>query len=150
MVCRLINRLISAESRIDPDRIYIYGYSAGGIGTLRIVKENPQLFAAAVSICGATETDKMEVLEKIPLWLIHAVDDEIVRFSYNSGPLTASLIGSAEIYRLLKDKAEDIHYTEYPAGYLKEKYGINPHCTWVPAAEDEEMAEWMFSKSKIL
>ena len=142
---RYIDKLISEESRIDRDRIYIYGYSAGAIGSLRLIKERPELFAAAVPICGATEKDKMEILEEIPLWLVHAVDDEIVWASFNSGDSQSALMGSAEIYDMLKEKAADIRYTEYPAGFMKEKYGVNPHCTWVPVAEDEEIASWLFS-----
>ncbi len=147
-VCSLIKKLIQDEKNIDPDRVYIYGYSAGGIGTIRLVKEWPELFAAAVSICGATERDKMDVLMKIPLWLIHAEDDEIVRCYYRSDNPIKAIMGSAEIYETLKNKARDIHYLEYPAGFMKKQYGVNPHCTWVCAAEDEKMAEWLFSNYK--
>ena len=33
--------------------------------------------------------------------------------------------------------------------YVKEKYGVNPHCTWVPAAEDREIVQWIFSQRKM-
>ncbi len=147
-VCTLIEKLMAEDKRIDPDRIYIYGYSAGGIGTLRIIKERPEIFAAAVSICGATERDKLDILGEKPLWLIHAEDDEIVRNYYRSDDPIKAIMGSAEIYEKLKEKNRDIHYTEYPAGYMKEKYGVNPHCTWVSAAEDEEMKRWLFTRKK--
>ena len=149
MVCELIQKLSNEDKRIDISRVYIYGYSAGGIGTLRIIKERPELFAAAVSICGATEGDKLDVLKDIPLWLIHAVDDEIVRSAYKTNTVRDSFLGSHDIYEILKDTASDIHYTEYEKGYMKEKYGVNPHCTWVPAAEDEEMKQWLFEKRKL-
>lgn len=58
-----------------------------------------------------------------------------------------TLLGSADIYEILGDTAEDMHFTEYPEGFMKEKYGVNPHCTWVPAAEDMEVKRWMFSHS---
>ena len=145
---KLISKLISGDERIDRERIYIYGYSAGAIGSLRLIKERPEIFAAAVSICGATERDKLEILEDIPLWLIHAADDEIVWASFNSGSSGSALLGSAEICDILKERAKDIRYTEYPPGFMKEKYGVNPHCTWVPAAEDEELARWLFSRRK--
>ena len=145
---KLISKLISGDERIDRERIYIYGYSAGAIGSLRLIKERPEIFAAAVSICGATERDKLEILEDIPLWLIHAADDEIVWASFNSGSSGSALLGSAEICDILKERAKDIRYTEYPPGFMKEKYGVNPHCTWVPAAEDEELVRWLFSRRK--
>ena len=145
LVCELIEKMIIEDNRIDGSRIYIYGYSAGAIGTIRILKEKPDLFAAAVSICGATERDKLEILKSIPLWLIHADDDEIVRCSYRDDTVGDTLLGSADIYEILGDTAEDMHFTEYPEGFMKEKYGVNPHCTWVPAAEDMEVKRWMFS-----
>ena len=147
LVYELIEKMIIEDNRIDSSRIYIYGYSAGAIGTIRILKEKPDFFAAAVSICGATERDKLEILKSIPLWLIHADDDEIVRCSYRDDTVGDTLLGSADIYEILGDTAEDMHFTEYPEGFMKEKYGVNPHCTWVPAAEDMEVKRWMFSHS---
>ncbi len=38
--------------RIDPDRIYITGFSMGGIGSASIPLHKPDLFAAAVPLCG--------------------------------------------------------------------------------------------------
>ena len=58
---RLIHALAERPGT-DENRIYIYGYSAGGVGTLRLVKENPGLFAAALSICGATNAEGLDEL----------------------------------------------------------------------------------------
>ena len=148
LVCELIEKMIAEDRRIDSRRIYIYGYSAGAIGAIRILKERTDLFAAAVSICGATERDKLDIIKSIPLWLIHADDDEIVRCSYRENTMGNTLLGSEDIYDILKNTAEDIHLTKYPKGFMKERYGVNPHCTWVPAAEDRELKAWMFSQIK--
>ena len=149
LVIELIKKLINEDKRIDENRVYIYGYSAGGIGALRLVKERPEIFSAAVSICGATEKDKFDILNHIPLWMCHAADDDIVRCTYSSDSFFGTLLGSKDIYNELKKSAVDIHYTEYPVGFMKEKYGVNPHCSWVPAGEDEEMKQWLFGKHKI-
>ncbi|MBQ3796711.1 MAG: hypothetical protein II842_10570 [Butyrivibrio sp.] len=53
-----------------------------------------------------------------------------------------------ELYEELKGTHPDLHYKEYKAGELKERYGINPHCSWVPAGQDNEVKEWLFSQSK--
>lgn len=144
----LIKGLMQENPDIDKERIYIYGYSAGGIGTLRLIKSNPEFFAAAFPICGATGDDDMDKLTRTPIWMMHAADDEIVKVSYCYGGVTGSNLGSRDIYEDLKDSAPDLHYTEFPEGYLKSHYGINPHCTWVPAAEAEEIKKWMFSKRR--
>lgn len=144
----LITDLMQEYPVIDRERIYIYGYSAGGIGTFRLIKNNPGFFAAAIPICGATGDDDMAVLAHTPIWMIHAADDEIVKVSYRYSGIMGSNLGSRDIYEALKDSAPDLHYTELPAGYMKSRYGINPHCTWVPAAEAEDIKKWMFSKKR--
>ena len=53
-VCMLINDFTVRYPNIDAERIYIYGYSAGGVGIFGLIKAHPELFAGAVPICGAT------------------------------------------------------------------------------------------------
>ncbi len=140
----------SAKEDIDENRIYIYGYSAGGMGTLRLVKENPGLFAAAISICGATDEKEIEELAKTPLWLVHAEDDDIVKASYHGGSsVWAKHFGSRDIYEKLKDTAPELKYTEIKRGEMKERLNVNPHCSWVVVSEEDGAAyrEWLFSNS---
>ncbi|MBQ3795495.1 MAG: prolyl oligopeptidase family serine peptidase [Butyrivibrio sp.] len=144
-VCALVKELLARFDNIDPKRVYIYGYSAGGVGTLEIIKYHPKLFAAAVSICGATGERDLNALTRTPLWLIHAEDDLIVKASYKKESGVSSHLGSRDIYKVLKGVHPDLHYTEYKAGELKEKYGLNPHCSWVLAGKDEQVKEWLFS-----
>ena len=152
---KLMDSTINDAGDIDRSRIYIYGYSAGGVGTLRLVREHPGFFAAAVSICGATGTWDINNLLDTPLWMIHAADDNIVKATYRTpGGKDPANLGSRDIYDwYLKKKEEapvmaDIRYTEYPEGWMKEHYGLNPHCSWVTASNphDTSVWEWMFSK----
>lgn len=147
-VCALVNMLREKYDNIDPERIYIYGYSAGGVGCLEMIKYHSVLFAGAVSICGATGWRDLKALTKTPIWLIHAEDDLIVKASYRTGEGESTHLGSRDIYEELKDIHQDLHYTEYKVGELKEKYGINPHCSWVLAGRDERVKEWLFSTSR--
>ncbi|MCR5557814.1 MAG: prolyl oligopeptidase family serine peptidase [Butyrivibrio sp.] len=147
-VCALIKSLRKKYSNIDDKRIYIYGYSAGGVGCFEILKYHPGIFAAAVPICGATGWENIRELTKTPIWMIHAADDMVVKATYKTDGFSAHL-GSRDIYDELKDIHTDLHYTEYKTGEMKERYGINPHCSWVPAGQDNEVKEWMFSKPKI-
>ena len=91
---------------------------------------------------------KISVDHFVPsIWMIHAADDMIVKESYKTDGNTVHL-GSRDIYDELKDIHPDLHYTEYKAGELKERFGINLHCSWVPAGQDEEVKEWLFSRFK--
>ncbi len=146
-ICALVEDLLKRFDNIDPKRVYIYGYSAGGVGTLEIIKYHSKLFTAAVSICGATGTRDLNALTKTPIWLIHAEDDLIVKASYKAETYVSSHLGSRDIFEVLKDIHPDLHYTEYKEGELKEKYGINPHCSWVLAGRDKAVKEWLFSRT---
>lgn len=153
LVQMLIERMSSTVPAIDVSRLYIYGYSAGAIGTLQILKSYPDIFAGAISICGATGRGDIENLLDTPLWLMHADDDRIVKISYGDDqPLGIPYyLGSRDIYEILKDDARgNLLYTEYPAGHMKKAYGVNPHCTWVCLSGDEgiPMRKWLFRQKR--
>lgn len=134
---------------IDKNRIYVYGYSAGGVGTLFFMAEHPDIFAAALAVCGATRERYLSVLSKKPLWLIHAEDDAIVKASYREGAKDLPThLGSRDIYDAIGDSAPLLRYTEYQAGYMLNTYGVNPHCSWVCVSDEKntEFAEWLFEK----
>lgn len=150
----LVSSFIADHDNIDTDRIYIYGYSAGGIGTLSVIKENPGFYAAAVPICGASGGDNIGALVKTPVWLVHAFDDRIVKASYgNPGEGSKFYLGSRDIYELLSKRPSkcEILYTEYPAGWMKDIMGVNPHCSWVAvsdARQGSRIREWMFRQKR--
>jgi predicted peptidase len=60
---------------VDPQRIYVMGFSMGGSSTINIMEQRPDLFAAAISISGIPSFNRMEELSTIPTWLIHGNAD---------------------------------------------------------------------------
>ncbi|MCR5098546.1 MAG: prolyl oligopeptidase family serine peptidase [Lachnospiraceae bacterium] len=142
----LMDELCEEYPFIDPKMKCVYGYSAGGIGALKIMKQNPGLFHRALILCAATPDDYLDELSATPFWLFHAVDDGIVsNRTYTMYGLN-SYYGSRALYEAMKEKmGDDIRYTEYAEGELMEKYGVNPHCAWVPVAQDEEALRWLVS-----
>lgn len=146
----MVHELIFTYPSIDINRLYLYGYSAGGVGVMRMLKEYPGIYAGAVSICGATGQEDLEKLLNTPLWLVHAADDTIVRASYKDSGFASVHLGSRDIMDRLRDRGGELKYTEYPAGYMQEKYGVNPHCSWVAVSDPKNrvFAEWLFEKSR--
>jgi predicted peptidase len=149
----LLTDTIDSHNDIDRNRIYVYGYSAGGVGLLKLLKEHPGFFAAAVSICGATGLNDIDNLLKTPLWMVHAADDTIVKSTYRTDRLREPAnLGSADIYAHFAGaesvKGSELRYTEYPAGYMQEHFGVNPHCSWVAVSDpgNREIWDWMFLK----
>ena len=145
----LVDDTIKAHPDIDAGRVYIYGYSAGGVGTLRLIKERPGFFASALSICGATGSWNIENLLKTPLYMVHAADDTIVKATYRTKDTGfPGNYGSADIYDRFGGEHKDMKYDEYPPGFMEEHFGVNPHCSWVAVSDLRNLKiwEWLFSK----
>ncbi|MBE6185565.1 hypothetical protein G4D61_14980 [Bacillus ginsengihumi] len=118
---------------IDESRIYVTGMSMGGIGTWHFIQKNPQIFAAAIPICGQGSPSNAGIIKHMPIWAFHAADDKIVPVS-----------GSRHMVAALQFLRSPIKYTEYPAGSLH-----HPHMSWIPTYEKQELVNWLFSQKKL-
>jgi len=123
-----IMRLLEREFSIDEGRIYVVGQSLGGMGTWSIVAARPELFAAAVPVCGAGNIFKAKELAKVPIWAFHALDDPIV-----------PVIGSKTMVDAVRKAGGTVKYTEYKSGL---------HNAWDRAFNDPDMIEWLFAQKR--
>jgi len=64
--------------RIDPDRVFLTGYSMGGFGAFKTAMVYPERFAAVVPVAGGGEPNKAEKLSDVATWVFHGADDMIV------------------------------------------------------------------------
>jgi predicted peptidase len=71
----LIDKL-AAEHRIDPKRIYLFGFSLGGIGSWEVALDQPERFAAVVPIGGymGSPADAGR-LKNVPVWVFNGEND---------------------------------------------------------------------------
>jgi predicted peptidase len=122
----LVRELLTKE-RIDERRVYITGLSMGGMGTFEAVHHYPNLFAAALPICGGGDTEHYRKV-KTPFWVFHGSDDAVVNVRY-----------SKEMVGKLKDVGAKVKYTEYP--------GVN-HNSWDNAFAEPDFLPWMFKRKK--
>lgn len=67
-----------ANNRVDEDRVYIGGISMGGCGTWELIARRPDLFAAAVPVCGAGIVSTADKLLNIDIWTFHGLSDPTV------------------------------------------------------------------------
>ncbi len=144
-----IRRLIEAEP-IDPARVYVTGLSMGGMGSWALICRYPQLFAAAMPICGGGEPQLARAARHVPVWAFHAADDPVVPVTGSFGGLTGERVaGTRTMVTALRGAGNrEVRYTEYPAGYMEAEYGIGAHASWVPAYADEEARGWLFAQSR--
>lgn len=114
---------------VDPKRIYVVGLSMGGMATFDLACRYPDLFAAAIPICGAVHPERLKsAAGKVNFRLFHGDADNVVTVDF-----------SRDAYRTLKQEKAKVEYYEYP--------GIN-HNSWTPAFNKEDFMKWLFSQKK--
>jgi predicted peptidase len=71
---------ISGEFAIDPRRVLVVGFSLGGSGTWYLSSRHSDRFTGAIVMAGRSEQPPAD-LAKIPTFVIHSRDDEVVPFA---------------------------------------------------------------------
>ncbi|MEO5768494.1 MAG: prolyl oligopeptidase family serine peptidase [Polyangia bacterium] len=127
----LVNSLRAQYPGIDPHRLYVTGMSMGGYGTWDAAVRHPDLWKAAVIVCGGYDelTIAPLIRVRLPIWAFHAADDEAV-------PVNRS----REMIAALRAAGGTPRYTEYPASA---HYG---HFSWRPAYAEPDLLPWMFGR----
>ena len=113
---------------IDASRVYIMGLSMGGMGTFDLVSRYPEIFAAAIPICGAADTKRLTKTKGVKWRIYHGDADTVV-------PVEAS----RSAYRALKEAGIKVEYFEFPGC---------AHGSWNPAFNQPDFMKWLFKQKK--
>ncbi len=133
---------VLANYAVDRKRIYLTGNSMGGCGTWSYASVHPELFAAAVPICGTSDVRSLssdlslappaalENLVDIPIWAFHGKRDYTLPFSK----------GESTVINL-RNLGGNVEFTVYP------ELG---HDIWerVYNKIDSDIYSWMLSFTK--
>ena len=111
---------------VDPSRVYMIGLSMGGMGTYDMVSRFPELFAAAVPICGAAVLERLPAAKNVKFRIFHGDADNVV-------PVECSRAA----YRVLKEAGANVEYHEF-AGC--------GHGSWNPAFNHPDFMKWLFKQ----
>lgn len=63
---------------IDPDHRSLTGWSMGGFGATAVAASQPTRWQVVVPIAGGYVGEDVEPLRKVPLWVIHGTQDDLV------------------------------------------------------------------------
>lgn len=119
---------LAAEPGVDPDRVYVTGLSMGGYATWRMIARRPDLFAAAIPICGGGEPAAAAVLRDLPIWAFHGDADRVV-----PRDLSRSMVDA------IRKAGGVAKYTEYP--------GVG-HDSWTATYDDDDVHAWLFEQRR--
>ena len=115
--------------RIDKTRVYVTGLSMGGYGTWTLAARRPDLFAAAVPICGGGDPATVNVLKNLPIWVFHGGLDKVVLPEE-----------SEKMVRALEKAGGKVRYTLYPEAY---------HDSWTETYNNPALYDWMLKNRKV-
>jgi predicted peptidase len=71
---------VMKEYAIDRRRILVTGFSLGGRGTWFMSSRHADVFTAAIPIAGSSGEEPLERLGRIPTYVIHSRNDQVVPF----------------------------------------------------------------------
>ncbi|MFA6715805.1 MAG: prolyl oligopeptidase family serine peptidase [Victivallales bacterium] len=112
---------------VDTTRIYVYGQSMGAFATWDILCRRPDMFAAAVSVCGGGDENCAPRIAHVPVRIIHGALDPVVKVER-----------SQNMFAALKKAGGSPGYTEYPkVRHNAWSYSYTP-----------KLFAWMFSQKK--
>lgn len=127
LLIALIQQMIK-KLPVDSNRIYITGLSMGGHGTFDAIERYPDLFAAAVPVCGGGDATRAVSIAHIPIWIFTGAEDAAVNPLY-----------SLDMVEALTKAGAHPGFTQYP--------GVG-HFSWLGAYSDPLMMEWLFRQHK--
>lgn len=78
-VMGLIDNIVS-QYNVDPNRIYLTGFSMGGFGTWDYAIQFPRKFAAIAPICGGGNPYRVSRIRHLPVMVFHGKNDKKVPF----------------------------------------------------------------------
>jgi predicted peptidase len=116
------------DQPIDPDRVHVTGLSMGGYGTWDALARRPELFAAAIVVCGAGDPEKAKSIAHIPVWAWHGDKDGAVPVQ-----------GSRDMIEALKKAGAMPKYSEL--------VGVG-HNSWSPAYADKDFWPWLLAQKR--
>lgn len=126
LVMGLLDELLEAGN-VKKDQIYAGGLSMGGMGTFELLARRPNLFAAAIPICGGGDPETASLYaDNTELWIFHGAKDDIV-------PPGLSI----EMANAINEAGGVASLTIY---------GNANHNSWDPAFAEPNLLKWLFSK----
>ena len=148
LVFEIIEQL-KQEFPIDDRRIYALGSSGGGAGTWNIIAARPEVFAAAIPVCGRFQPAYALGLAHLPIWCFHGDADPLISVEF-----------SRDAFARLREVGGNMKYTELrDVGHAAWKHafvyagdnqsrGFLTRCSSSKCDRTDDVWAWLFRQSR--
>jgi predicted peptidase len=119
---------VKSQYSIDATRIYVAGQSDGGYGTWNLITQKPDLFAAAIPLCGGGDPQTARRIANMPIWVFHGRRDYVIPVEH-----------SRKMVEAIRKAGGRPRYTEYA------RIG---HDIWDQAFSEPEIVSWLFAQHR--
>ena len=120
---------VLARYPVDTARVYLTGYSMGGIGSWDMAIRYPNLFAAVAPIAARGEAyANICGMKDVPVWAFHGAKDDVV-----------ALFKAEAIVKALQDCGGTVQLTVYPDAY---------HDSWSRTYNNPGLYNWLLSQRR--
>ncbi|HMH23112.1 MAG TPA: hypothetical protein VK563_15115 [Puia sp.] len=111
---------------IDAKKRYVTGISKGGYGSWHFICTRPDLFAAAIPVCGGEDPKLASRIVNVAVWAFHGAKDQ-------NAPVT----GSRNMIEAMRKSGQKPRYTEYPN---------EGHNIWYQVSTTPGLWDWLFAQ----
>jgi hypothetical protein len=115
-------------AQIDANKVYVTGVSRGGYGSWHFISLRPDLFAAAMPVCGGGDPNLAVNIVDVAVWAFHGEDDHNVPVS-----------GSRNMIAAIKKSGGSPRYTEFPG---------SGHDIWYYVTMTPGVFDWLFQQKR--
>lgn len=107
---------------VDKSRIYVYGMSLGGYGTLDMAATYPDKIACAMALCGGATRKDLSGLATLPLWIMHGTADRAVSVK-ESDRVVDAIKATGDASRLIYSRLPGVDHGRLArAFYVRQTY----------------------------
>jgi predicted peptidase len=119
---------LEEEVSIDENRRYVTGISRGGYGSWHFISMRPDMFAAAIPVCGGGNPQLASGIVDVSVWAFHGALDRNVPVS-----------GSRDMIEAMKKAGSDPKYTEF---------SDKAHNIWYEVTQTPGLWDWLFEQER--
>jgi predicted peptidase len=134
---------LSREFSIDPDRIYVSGQSLGGMGTWNFLAEHPEVWAAAIPMCGRGDSAGAADMLPVSIWVWHGAYDRSINVAGSRTMVAALQAAGARMLMTHESGEEDVMNYKYIYSEVEADHDVHKLTSRAP-----DLVRWMLAQKR--